>query len=129
MDQLTNDNAPKRKAGGDQHTPAVRIDIASREEEIVAMRLRGSSFSEIAWTVGVSKQAVQKAFIRALSRNTDKTIQEHHRSVLAELELEQATAWQILDATKERPNTQLYALSIINRIHVRRARLLGLDAP
>jgi len=53
---------------------------------IVALRLRHHSFAAIGRTVGISKQAAQRAFQKALHRNTDKTIQTHHRSELAELE-------------------------------------------
>src|SRR3984893_8581653 len=43
----------KSTRGGDTHTPQARIDIARREEQIVALRLRHIPFAAIARTVGV----------------------------------------------------------------------------
>jgi len=128
MDQLPNES-PKITGGGDKRTPAAKVDIAKREEQIVQLRLRRISFAAIAQTVGVSKQAVIKAFHKALHRNTDEDIQTHHRSELADLEIEQAKVWTIIDANEDKPKIQLACLDRLNRVHVRRSRLLGLDAP
>src|SRR5471030_1193993 len=126
MTQLT--NAPK-KAGGDTHTPQARQDIARREEQIVALRLRSIPYSAIGRQLGVSKQAAHKAFERALRRNTTQDIQSHHRSELAKLELEEANTWRLMDANKDNWKAVVPLTTQLNRIHIRRARLLGLDAP
>jgi hypothetical protein len=54
------------------------------------LRLRGTSFDEIARTVGIGKQVAQKAFTWALSIGQPTSIQDHYRSEPAELELEQS---------------------------------------
>jgi hypothetical protein len=117
------------RGGGDHRSKQAKVDIARREEQIVALRLRGISFAVIGRTVGISKQAAQRAFQQALHRNTDKTIQIHHRSELAELEMEQSRLWQTLDQEKDNWKAVVACMAAINRIHIRRARLLGLDAP
>jgi hypothetical protein len=116
------------KGGGDTKTAQARQEIARREEQIVALRLRHRSFSAIGRVVGVSKQAAQKAYFKALHRNTDQDISTHHRSELAELDAEASAAWELVD-TKDSPKTRAAGLAALNRIHIRRAHLLGLDAP
>jgi hypothetical protein len=126
MDQATNES--KRGAGGDTRTPQAKQEIARREQQIVALRLRHHSFAAIGRVVGISKQNAQKTFHRALRRNTDQDIQTHHRSELAELDVEAGAAWELVD-TKDNPKARAAGLAALNRIHIRRARLLGLDAP
>lgn len=126
MDQATNEF--KRGAGGDTRTPQAKQEIARREQQIVALRLRHHSFAAIGRVVGISKQNAQKTFHRALRRNTDQDIQTHHRSELAELDVEAGAAWELVD-TKDNPKARAAGLAALNRIHIRRARLLGLDAP
>jgi hypothetical protein len=116
------------KGGGDTKTAQARQEIARREEQIVALRLRHRSFSAIGRVVGVSKQAAQKAYFKALHRNTDQDISTHHRSELAELDAEASAAWELVD-TKDSPKARASGLAALNRIHIRRAKLLGLDAP
>ena len=120
---------PKRGRGGDTHTPQARIDIARREEQIVALRLRHIPFAAIARTVGVNKSNAIRAFNKALRRNTDQDISTHHRSELAELDAQQAKLWTVVDNPKESSKNLIAAVNAMNRIHIRRARLLGLDAP
>ena len=48
---------------------------------------------------------------------------------LADLEMEQAKYWSIIDAHKDDWKAQVAALRSLNLVHVRRAHLLGLDAP
>ena len=105
MNHLPNEDS-RRPEGGDKRSPAAKVDIAKREEQIVARRLRGFTFSEIGETVGVSKQAAVKAFQKALRRNTDFDIQIHHRSELAKLDLEEANVWRVMDANKDKPKVQ-----------------------
>ena len=126
MDQATNES--KRGAGDDTRTPQAKQEIARREQQIVALRLRHHSFAAIGRVVGISKQNAQKTFHRALRRNTDQDIQTHHRSELAELDVEAGAAWELVD-TKDNPKARAAGLAALNRIHIRRARLLGLDAP
>src|ERR1700730_15922450 len=107
MDQATNES--KRVAGGDTRTPQAKQEIAKREQQIVALRLRHHSFAAIGRVVGISKQNAQKAFLRALRRNTDADIQTVHRSELAELEAEAAAAWELVDV-KDSPKTRAAGL-------------------
>ena len=67
------------------------------------MRVGHHSFTANGRVVGVSKQAAQKAFLRALHR-TDADIQTHHRSELAELEAEAKAAGEMVDV-KDAPRT------------------------
>src|ERR1700680_453832 len=127
------DQAPfepsKSPRGGDPPPPQARVDIARREEQIVALRLRHISFAAIARTVGVNKSNAIRAFNKALRRNTDQDISTHHRSELAELDAQQAKLWTVVDNPKESSKNLIAAVNAMNRIHIRRARLLGLDAP
>src|ERR1700676_3337982 len=120
---------PKRGRGGDTHTPQARVDIARREEQIVALRLRHIPFAAIARTVGVNKSNAIRAFNKALRRNTDQDIATHHRSELAELDAQQAKLWTVVDNNKVSEKNLIAAINAMNRIHIRRAHLLGLDAP
>jgi hypothetical protein len=43
--------------------------------------------------------------------------------------MEQAKYWSIIDAQKDNWKAQISALRSLNFVHIRRARLLGLDAP
>ena len=43
--------------------------------------------------------------------------------------MEQAKYWNIIDAQKDNWKGQVSALRALNLVHVRRAKLLGLDAP
>src|SRR6202035_2003936 len=128
MDQLPFDPG-QRGRGGDTRTPQAKADIAKRENQIVELRLRNISYAAIARVVGVSKTAVINTFKRALYRNTNQDIQTHHRSELAKLEMEETRLWQALDMHKESWQATATCMSGLNRIHVRRAHLLGLDAP
>jgi hypothetical protein len=128
MDQLPFDT-PKNRGGGNTRTPQAKLEIARRENQIVELRLRNISFAAIGRAVGVSKQAAVKAFHKALHRNTDQDISTHHRSELAKLEMEETRLWQVLDTHKENWQATATCISGLNRIHVRRAHLLGLDAP
>jgi hypothetical protein len=113
--------------GGDTRTPGAKQKIAQREEQIVALRLRHHSFTAIGRVVGLSRQNCQKAFVLALHRTTNADIQTHHRSELAELEAGAKVAWELVDV-KENPKTRAAGLTILNQIHIRRDKLLGLDA-
>jgi hypothetical protein len=126
---LTNDSNKSAGGGGDKHSRQARQEIARREEQIVALKLRHHSFSAIGRVVGVSKQAAQKAYFKALRRNTDQDIQSHHRSELAELDAQQAKLWTVVDNNKVSEKNLIAAINAMNRIHIRRAHLLGLDAP
>jgi hypothetical protein len=132
MTQLTNgDFVPKSSGGGDRHTAGAKVDTARREEQIVALRLRRHTFAEIGRMLGVSKVAAYKGFMRALHRNADKDIKTFHAMELEDLELEQADIWKILDrpGNEENDHVRLQCYDRLNRVHIRRARLLGLDAP
>jgi hypothetical protein len=128
MDQLPFEPG-QRGRGGDTRTPQAKVDIAKRENQIVELRLRNISYAAIGRVVGVSKTAVINTFKRALHRNTNQDIQTHHRTELAKLEMEETRLWQTLDSHKESWQATATCMSGLNRIHVRRAHLLGLDAP
>ena len=115
--------------GGDTRTSSAKQATARREEQIVALKLRHHSYSAIARVVGISRQSAQKAFLRALHRNTAADIQTHHRSELAELDAQQAKLWTVVDNPKVSEKNLIAAINAMNRIHIRRAHLLGLDAP
>jgi len=106
-----------------------RVDIAKRENQIVELRLRNTSFAEIGRTVGVSKVSAIKAFYKALRRNIDQDIQTHHRAELGKLDMEETNVWRAMDANKEDWRAQMSGTAQLRGIHVRRAKLLGLDAP
>src|ERR1019366_647126 len=126
MDHATND--PRNLGGGDQRTALAKQKNAQREEQVVALRIRQHSLTAIARVVGLSRQNCQKAFVRALHRSTTVDIHTHHRTELAELEAEAKVPWEMGDV-KDAPRTRAAGLAILNRIHIRRAHLLGLDAP
>src|SRR3984893_15921451 len=126
MDQPPNSHS--NKGGGDTRTPQAKQKIAQREEQIVQLRLRRIPFAAIARTIGINKSQAVRGFYRALRRNTDQDISTHHRSELAELDAEASAAWELVD-TKDNPKTRAAGLAALNRIHIRRAKLLGLDAP
>jgi hypothetical protein len=103
---------------------------AKREEQIVALRLSGHTFGAIATAVGVTPAAAQKSFTGALARNANKDLETYHRTELAALDLQYAEIWR-LDAPENQNKVRrlLSCQGRLIRIHVRRARLLGLDAP
>ena len=127
MDQLTDET--RKRSGGDARTPQARLESARREQQIVALRLRGVSFFEIGRVLGITRQSAHHAFNKALRRNTDQDIQTHHRSELAKLDMEEANVWRAMDANKEDWRAQMSGTAQLRGIHVRRAKLLGLDAP
>ena len=127
MDQLTNET--RKRSGGDARTPQARLESARREQQIVALRLRGVSFFEIGRVLGITRQSAHHAFNKALRRNTDQDIQTHHRGELAKLDMEEANVWRAMDANKENWQAQMSGTAQLRGIHVRRSKLLGLDAP
>jgi hypothetical protein len=129
MDQATNDPPRRRPHGGDTHTPQAKADTARREQQIVALRLRGVSFFEIGRVLGISRQSAHRAFHKALRRGTDEDIQTQHRGELGKLEMEEANVWRAMDANKDDWRAQMSGTAQLRGIHVRRAKLLGLDAP
>ena len=128
MDQVTN-GILKRGAGGDARTPQAKLESARREQQIVALRLRGVSFFEIGRFLGITKQSAHRAFLKALRRNTDQDIQTHHRAELGKLDMEETNVWRAMDANKEDWRAQMSGTAQLRGIHIRRAKLLGLDAP
>jgi hypothetical protein len=128
-DQLTNDPPQKNGGGGDKRSADAKMLTLQREEQIVALRLRHVPFAAIGRQLGVSKQAAQNAFYRALRANTKTDIQTVHRTELAELELQHARAWQVIADHPTVWQAVVSALNTMNRINIRRAKLMGLDAP
>src|ERR1700720_415628 len=129
MDHATNDPPARRPVGGDSRTPQAKADIARREHQIVALALRGIPFHEIGRVIGIGRVSAWKAFKKALHRQTNQDIQTHHRIELAELDMEKANVWRAMDANKADWRGQMSGTSQLRGIHIRRAHLLGLDAP
>ena len=125
MDPLIN----KPRGGGDTRSPQAISAAAQREEQVVALRLRGIKYAPIARQVGISKQAAQKIFERALRSNVSEDLETFHRTQLAELESERESIYQIKDAADQRDyKFQLACVRQLERIRTSKARLLGLDA-
>ena len=125
MDPLIN----KPRGGGDTRSRQAISAAAQREEQVVALRLRGTKYAPIGRQVGISKQAAQKIFERALRSNVPEDLESYHRRQLAELEFERERIWQILDATDtERPQTSTRLYASAGASPRKEARLLGLDA-
>jgi len=115
--------------GGDTRTPRAKVDIAKREQQIVALKLRGISTPDIARVVGVSERAVQSGFKKALRRQTEDALDAWHRTELGKLAMEETNVWRAMDANKEDWRAQMSGTAQLRGIHIRRAKLLGLDAP
>jgi len=115
--------------GGDKSSAQAKLDSARREQQIVALALRGIPFHEIGRQLGIGRISAFKAFRNALRRNTDRDIQTHHRIELADLDMEQANVWRAMDANRDNWQVQLAGTAQLRGIHIRRAHLLGLDAP
>ena len=117
--------------GGDKRTPHAKVDIAKREQQIVALKLRGIAAPEIARVIGVSRRAVNAAFNKALRRQTEEALDAWHRTELGGLAMEAANIWRLMDLTDNKNDWKAQASleDRLMRIHIRRAKLLGLDAP
>ena len=112
--------------GGDRRTRAAKVNIAQREQQIVALKLRGVPTTDVARVIGVTRQGVNKAFKKAIHRETSRDIQTHHRVELAQLEMEMANVWRTMDANKDDWRVQMSGTAQLRGIHIRRAHLLGL---
>jgi DNA-binding CsgD family transcriptional regulator len=117
--------------GGDKHTPRAKVDIAKREQQIVALKLRGIAAPEIARVIGISRQAVNAAFNKALRRQTEAALDAWHRTELGGLAMEATNIWRLMDLPENKNDWRAQAAleDRLMRIHIRRAKLLGLDAP
>jgi hypothetical protein len=117
--------------GGDKHTPRAKVDIAKREQQIVALKLRGIAAPEIARVIGISRQAVNAAFNKALRRQTEDALDAWHRTELGGLAMEATNIWRLMDLPENKNDWRAQAAleDRLMRIHIRRAKLLGLDAP
>jgi hypothetical protein len=117
--------------GGDKRAFRAKADIAKREQQIVALKLRGIAVPEIARVIGISPRAVHAAFNKALRRQTEEALDAWHRTELGGLAMEAANIWRLMDLTDNKNNWKAQASleDRLMRIHIRRAKLLGLDAP
>jgi hypothetical protein len=125
MAQLTN------RGGGDHHSKQAKVDIAKREQQVVALKLRGIPAPEIARVIGISRQAVNRAFDKALRRQTEDALDAWHRTELGGLAMEATNIWRLMDIPENKNDWKAQA-AVEDRlmcIHIRRAKLLGLDAP
>jgi hypothetical protein len=117
--------------GGDKRTPTAKVDVARREQQIVALRLRGIPVFEVAEVLGISRRAVLAAFSKALHRNTEDALDAWHRIELGKLQQEETNIWRLMDLPQNKDDWKAIAglEDRLLRIHIRRAKLLGLDAP
>jgi len=117
--------------GGDKRTPRAKVDIAKREQQIVALKLRGIVATEIARVIGISRRAVHAAFNKALRRQTEDALDAWHRTELGGLAMEATNIWRLMDISENKNDWKAQAAleDRLMRIHIRRAKLLGLDAP
>jgi len=115
--------------GGDKSSAQAKLDSARREQQIVALALRGIPFHEIGRQLGIGRISAFKAFRKALHRNTDRDIQTDHRTELAKLDMEEANVWRAMDSNRDNWQVQLAGTAQLRGIHIQRAHLLGLDAP
>ena len=119
----------KPRSGGDTRSRESRSAAARREEQVVALRLRGATFAAIGRQVGISKQAAQKIFERALRSNVPKDLESFRCRQLAELEFDRERIYQLADAAdKSDFKVQLACMRLLPSLQNRTARLLGLDA-
>jgi hypothetical protein len=116
---------------GVDNTPRAKADIAKREQQIVALKLRDIPAPEIARVIGISVRAVHAAFSKALRRQTENALDAWHRTELGGLAMEAANIWRLMDLAENKNNWKAQAAleDRLMRIHIRRAKLLGLDAP
>jgi hypothetical protein len=119
----------KLSSGGDHHTAGAKADTATCEEQIVALRLGRHTFAEIARMLDISKAAAVKGFYIALHRGANHDIKNYHATELEDFELELADIWKTLvrAGNEENDKIQLRSYYRLNRIHIRRARLPGLE--
>jgi hypothetical protein len=117
--------------GGDKRTFRAKADIAKREQQIVALKLRGIPPPEIARVIGISTRAVHAAFNKALRRQTEDALDAWHRIELGGLAMEATNIWRLMDLPENKNDWRAQASleDRLMRIHIRRAHLLGLDAP
>ena len=102
-----------------------------RLEQIVALKLRGIPAPEIARAIGISDRAVRAGFNKALRRQTEDALDAWHRTELGGLAMEATNIWRLMDLTENKNDWRAQAAleDRLMRIHIRRAKLLGLDAP
>jgi hypothetical protein len=115
--------------GGDRHSPQAKYEIARREQQIVALALRGVPFYEIGRQLGITRQGAYRAFNKALRRGTDSDLQTHHRIELAKLAQAETNIWRTMDANRDDARIQFEGTTQLRGLALRRAKLLGLDAP
>jgi hypothetical protein len=119
----------KPRGGGDTRSREARRAAAQREEQVAALRLRGATFAAIGRQLGISKQAAQKIFARALRSYVPEDLESFRCRQLAELEFDRERIYQLADAAdKSDFKVQLGCMRLLPSLHIRTARLLGLDA-
>ena len=97
----------------------------------MALKLRGIAAPEIARVIGISRRAVHAAFNKALRRQTEDALDAWHRTELGGLAMEATNIWRLMDLPENKNDWRAQAAleDRLMRIHIRRAKLLGLDAP
>jgi hypothetical protein len=111
-----------------QKTTPEDFAVTERENQVVALRLRGVQYRAIGAQVGISGQAAHQIVQRVLARKRKETneIGEEVR----DLEIERLDKMlAILSERIEDDPGDYQAMDRVFRIAERRARLLGLDMP
>jgi hypothetical protein len=102
------------------------VSAAQKTEKVLALRLKGLSFSKIGKEVGISKQRAHQVVDEWLQESLEELkgkAQELRLIELARLDTLQAGLWA--RATRGDPR----AIDTMLRVMERRARLTGIDAP
>ena len=103
-----------------------RLSAAERRARVVKLRRGGRTFTEIGQEMGITKQAAHNAYKAALRHLCDEMVEDAKQ--LRAMECNRLDrllrAWwsRALDGNER-------AAEIVLRIHDRRAKLLGIDAP
>src|SRR6202035_1789676 len=95
--------------GGDKRTLGAKADSAKREQQIVALKLRGIPTPDIARVVGVSQRAVQAGFKKALRRQTEEALDAWHQAELGKLAMEETNIWRLMDIPENKSDWRAQA--------------------
>ena len=117
------------RTGGSQRNPEIRRQTLERERQILELRLRGSTYAEIAGAMGMSEVGVWKAYIRAMQRVPEKVARVARKESLERLDRMRNKLWtRIMRPDASEKAVGFYVETLI-KLEAREARLLGLDAP
>lgn len=107
-------------------TSASRLQAAAREREVLALRMAGATYVQIAEKLGITPSGAYRVAARVLERlkaEANEQAEELRQVEADRLDALQLAVWPL--ATRG----NLGAVDRVLRIMARRADLLGLDAP